>query len=359
MVSRDFALAFAVPLAFAVAGASVGCSSKSEKKAVCDGAADRSACLTTHYLSGYTPVPFPLCKGASTAKIDGTKHIEFLVGEGVDDLEVQTAGRRLQRYYEAYALKFKVQELPGSVAFKYVLSGTEEAMRKRASELGVDASKEPTTDAEALTIERIVGEVLGKNIREVVKRGKTGDPNRIDIVVSDGVVDPAVQKLVAGTSVVLGMGLSPSLFRSVAADAASVNYFEIYDLPPDFTPVFFIGQDDVRRLTPLLGDSIMAHELGHAMGLLHVEEQSNLMYPSAGAVTCLPGLDDKQVAQLAGITRPGSAATTTQSLLLGSVPLVQQQRDAKEELPAFVRLIKTYAKALPQKLRAIEAQRAR
>lgn len=307
------------------------CSHKADKGGLCDGAPSATTCLTDHYLLGYQAAPIDLCKSASTAKVHATKEIGFFLGPGVIDLEAQTAGRRLQRYYEAYALSFYVRHEAGSVGFQYLLSGTEDAVRARAKELGVNPDKQ-TTQEEADKFERVVGEVLAKNLRDTIVSRGTAVDDRIDIVVVDGIVDPAVQKIVAGEGVILGMGLSPKLFREILAADPTADYFSFYGIPRDFTPVFFVGQDDVRRLTPDQGDAIMAHEMGHALGLVHVEEQENLMFPVAGTVPCTPGLSDAQVLELARGSTPGDARPTS-------------------EVPTLARITKAYAAGLRKQMR--------
>lgn len=335
-----------------------GCSSKSQSSGPCDSVAtsEREACLTEHYLEGYTPSGFAPCAGTSTAKINGEKEVEFVLGIGIEDLELQTSGRRLQRYYGDYNLHLFVRDNPGNANFNYLLSGTEQALRARAAELGVNLDDPNPSAGEEAALERVVGEVLGQNIRDVVAARGPNVANRIDIVVSDGIVDPAVQSLIAGEGVILGMGMSPTLFRAIQAQDPTANYFAIYGLPQDFTPVFFVGQDDVRRLVPLLGDSIMAHEFGHALGLTHVSDSSNLMYFEAGAVDCLPGLNDAQVSQLAASTASGagaSSSTTVQHWRGDPFGVMSDARAAsvrdhanQPEIPAFARIVKAAAKAL-------------
>ena len=77
--------------------------------------------------------------------------------------------------------------------------------------------------------------------------------------------------------------------------------FEALGLPERFTPITFVGTEPVRELGPEAIDLTLAHELGHAMGLPHVEAWDDLM--SARVHRCVPHLRAEQASELLGYAR--------------------------------------------------------
>ncbi|MEO0603270.1 MAG: hypothetical protein AAF211_17660 [Myxococcota bacterium] len=73
------------------------------------------------------------------------------------------------------------------------------------------------------------------------------------------------------------------------------------------TPTVFVSLEALRRLPRERARFVLAHELGHAMALGHVEARGNVMGP--GFPRCAPGLDEAQVAAI----RVWAARTTSRS----------------------------------------------
>ena len=67
-------------------------------------------------------------------------------------------------------------------------------------------------------------------------------------------------------------------------------------LSGDFTPTLFIGDADVGCL-PGSADNLVAHELGHALGLPHASEADNVMTPGQN-LPCNEALSSTQLGEM-------------------------------------------------------------
>ena len=72
------------------------------------------------------------------------------------------------------------------------------------------------------------------------------------------------------------------------------------NLPERFTPVVFVGTEPLSEVGPEI-DVTLAHELGHAMGLVHQASPRDLMADTVHR--CEPGLRAEQADQLMGYRR--------------------------------------------------------
>ena len=89
-------------------------------------------------------------------------------------------------------------------------------------------------------------------------------------------------------------------------------------LEGNFTPTLFIGYDDLSKLSGGY-DSIVAHELGHALGLPHVDEPGNLMV-QGGLRECRRWLSQSQINSMGPFADDTLVADTSASEPLGTVP---------------------------------------
>jgi hypothetical protein len=278
-------------------------SSGSEYRPPCSSAApdQQESCLTAHYFEGDPPnAENQPCAGfvVGDEKIGGRREIGFFTGIGIGDDDVQKEGRWLARFYEPYELTFFTRAPSQNCGFEFALNGTNAEFSDAARQAGVEPGVEPTAEQEA-ELNRLVGEIMFREVRTFVQGESNPPKDRVNVVVLAHITGPDIQSQLNG--VIGGLGLSPRLLRDIAEGDPNKNLFEILALPEEFTPTLLLGHDDIERLARNV-DGIVAHEMGHALGLQHTQEPGNLMTQGQSQTACKPGLTNEQITQLRDTT---------------------------------------------------------
>ena len=263
--------------------------------------ADPDACFSDHYLHGAAAEAEPTCDTGSKNAIHGKRRLVFHTSSSSGDAAAVAEGRSLQRYFAPYDLQFSVDQPATFVGFENAIEGDVATVEARARAEGLDVAS--PTPAQTSRLRAITGDVLAANMKSFIASVSSPPTSDVHVVVLSQIFSASLAKELQLKGTIVGLGLSPKLLRDVQAGDANKNLFELFGLPAEFTPVLFIGYADLARLTtPTIGEVVVAHELGHAMGLQHTTDPKNLMYPQADAQTlCLPTLSDAQVTGLAAV----------------------------------------------------------
>jgi hypothetical protein len=263
----------------------------------CQGDPNQEACLTAHYFQGFGPETVGPCMGfvATAKKVSARRQLDFFLGDGVADVGARAEGQFLQRYYQTYDLTFFTRTPAAPAGLAYALEASTAQLAALPAQVGIPPGAQPTAEQQK-ALDKATGDLLFAGLRAFV-RGQSSPPRTsIEVVVLPHIASPDVAAAFQG-GVIAGLGLSPALFKNVAADDPSKNLFDLLGLAEEFTPTLFVGHDDVVALARS-PDVIVSHELGHAMGLQHTQEPGNLMTQFAASNACIPGLDDAEIAVL-------------------------------------------------------------
>ncbi len=258
----------------------------------------QETCLTQYYFRDYQASKESPCAGftASTQKVAARRELVLFFGGEATEGTVAAQGGYLQRFYDPYDLTFFTRQRAVKTPLVYALNGTSTQVGQAKYEAEKGKAPSPEVDA---AVAKAINELIFGDLRKFIRANSTPQQKAINVVILDKIFSPGLKTELdsyegGSSGTVVGLGLSPALFKNIAAGDPSTNLFKDLGLPEDFAPTLLVGSLDIGL--GMRPDVIVSHELGHAMGLQHTTEPGGLMTQGqAGAQACTPGLNDQQV----------------------------------------------------------------
>ena len=292
---------------------------------------DPSRCLSEYYFAVPPEVIAACAPGDSSASLDATLTMELYRGVGETDEAVALEGGRLARFFSPYGLRFATAHPAEDAGLRYAMSGSEAELSAALDAAEIPRDRDLTPE-ESVAAHRALGDVLFADLRAFVARQSAergGVSNVVDLVVVEHVLAPDLARAFFGGSdaYIAGLGVSPRFLENLAPDDPDRALADMLGLPEAFTPVALVGAEDTVRVTGSL-DNLVAHEVGHALGLPHVVAADNLLQsgpaPDCEATLSAAQLDElrpalarEESALVAGIApRPITPVTLESAILL-------------------------------------------
>jgi hypothetical protein len=285
-----FSLERAIGMAwFALLG---GCSLGGSPSAPCTA----EGCFTEHYFGALSDTQSVACSPVTPSdRLGMSVGVSLFWGGGVEDGAIAARGSQLQRFFQPYALDFHTARGADDSHLAYAMRGSSAELDAALAQANIPTDRAPTSE-ELHRANRAVGPIIFADLRAFV----LGHPqaHTVNMVVLEHVVAPELSAYLFNGSAanIIGFAISPALFAQVSASDPEYDLWEMTGVTGDFTPALFMGDADVHAL-PGSADNVIAHEMGHALGLPHSTQPANLMMPGQNR-PCEEALSPDQLAEI-------------------------------------------------------------
>jgi hypothetical protein len=241
---------------------------------------------STAYQNLFAYTPDPKCAPTVPRVLTRRTELRIFRGNGITMDEVVRFVGGLKRYYDYYGVTMFTRHDVISVALDHAIVLNEQAI---VDWMRTNTNVDPSCVSSAYpyaACDQALGAAMFYNVKEFFHAYSEPEQNVINVVLLKRVaaLDPSPDDSETAWGVA-GLGLSQALVNSTSgSDLGTSSLADILD-ESNFSPTVFIGVNLTDFVLPE-PDIVIAHEVGHAYGLEHLEPQTygaNLMNPSAAA----------------------------------------------------------------------------
>jgi hypothetical protein len=237
----------------------------------------------------------PDCEGAMRSVLGVSVDVELVYSSSLAVDDVVRLTRSASSYYAEYRLSFRLQEAPQALELGPLIAGSRSEIERALLDAGLPVEGELDAEQTAL-MDALVARILLAPLREFIHERALPIRPLVSLVVLERLTAPSLYEQGLLSAAIDGLGLSPEFVSRLRDSGEATDLSDALELPAEFTPTLFLDVEALGRFEH--PDNVVAHELGHALGLVHDDEPGNLMNPEV-AESCRAWLSKEQTTSIA------------------------------------------------------------